>query len=339
MRLETIQKYVEANPDAKALFLVYPTYYGACADLKSIIEYAHSKDIVVMVDQAHGAHFSFSSTLPKSAAELGADLVVVSTHKTGGSLSQSAMLLHNEGLVKHHSIKKRVLMFHTTSPSYLMLASLESARKMLATEGDEIFSELVAECQKLKRALSKIPGLSVLDEHEGVETMTYDPTKIVVNVTRLGLDGFDVYDLMFEEYKIQMELAEPTLVLAVIGIGDTQETVWKLYDAFKELSDIYYGKSEPIDTPEEIVYVPPQVMSPRQAFYADKIPCKLLDAIGRIAAEAVMIYPPGIPICIPGELITAETIEEIIYCQENSDCVQKDSWEADCILVVDETGE
>ncbi|MCL2142506.1 MAG: aminotransferase class V-fold PLP-dependent enzyme [Methanimicrococcus sp.] len=339
MKLETIQKYVEANPDAKALFLVYPTYYGACSDLKSVIEYAHRKDIVVMVDQAHGAHFSFSSTLPKSAAELGADLVVVSTHKTGGSLSQSAMLLHNEGLVKYHSIKKRVLMFHTTSPSYLMLASLEAARKMLATQGEEIFSELVTECRKLKKAISKIPGLSVLDEDEDSETMTYDPTKIVVNVTRLGLDGFDVYDLMFEKYKIQLELAEPTLVLAVIGIGDTKETVWKLYDVFKDLSETYYGKSEPIDTPEEIIYVPPQVMSPRQAFYADKVPCKIRDAVGRVAAEAVMIYPPGIPICIPGELITAETVEEIIYCQENSDCVQKDSKEEDTILVIDDTGE
>jgi arginine/lysine/ornithine decarboxylase len=336
IKLKTIQKYVEAHPDAKALFLVYPTYYGACSDLKSIIDYAHSKNIVVMVDQAHGAHFSFSSRLPKSAAELGADVTVVSTHKTGGSLSQSAMLLHNEGLVKYHSIKKRVLMFHTTSPSYLLLASLEAARKMLATEGEDIFSELVTECQKLKKAISEIPGLIVLDENTGLEAMTYDPTKIVVNVTRLGLDGFDVYDLMFEKYKIQMELAEPTIVLAVIGIGDTKETVWKLYDAFKDLSETYYGKSDPIETLEDIVYVPPQVMSPRQAFYADKVPCKIREAVGRVAAEAVLIYPPGIPICIPGELMTADMVEEIIYCLENSNFVQKDSLETDTILVVDD---
>lgn len=336
MTLETIQKYVEANPDAKALFIVYPTYYGACADLKKIIEYAHSKDIVVMVDQAHGAHFSFSSSLPKSAAELGADLVVASTHKTGGSLTQSAMLLHNEGLVKYHSIKKRVLMFHTTSPSYLLMASLESSRKLLATEGESIFTELVHECRKLKKEISKIPGLSVLDENEGVASMTYDPTKIVINVTKLGLDGFDVYDIMFEKYGIQLELAEPTIVLAVIGIGDTKETIWKLADAFKDLAQTYYGKYEMLDIPEEIVYVPPQIMSPRQAFYADKISVKIGEAVGRTAAEAVMIYPPGIPICIPGELITAETIDEILYCQENSNCVQKDSKETDKILVVDE---
>ncbi|WNY28653.1 Arginine decarboxylase [Methanimicrococcus stummii] len=336
MTLKTIQKHVEENPDAKALFLVYPTYYGACADLEQIIEYAHSKDIVVMVDQAHGAHFSFSSALPKSAAELGADLVVASTHKTGGSLTQSAMLLHNEGLVKYHSIKKRVLMFHTTSPSYLLMASLESSRKLLATQGEEIFGELVHECRKLKKEISKIPGLSVLDEHEGVTTMTYDPTKIVINVTKLGLDGFDVYDIMFEKYGIQMELAEPTIVLAVIGIGDTKETIWKLADAFKDLSETYYGKYEMLDIPEEIVYVPPQIMSPRQAFYADKISIPIGEAVGHVAAEAVMIYPPGIPICIPGELITAETIDEILYCQENSNCVQKDSKEADKILVVDD---
>ncbi|MDL2261119.1 aminotransferase class V-fold PLP-dependent enzyme [Methanimicrococcus sp. OttesenSCG-928-J09] len=336
MTLQTIQKYVEENPDAKALFLVYPTYYGACADLERIIEYAHSKDIVVMVDQAHGAHFSFSSALPKSAAELGADLVVASTHKTGGSLTQSAMLLHNEGLVKYHSVKKRVLMFHTTSPSYLLLASLESARKLLATQGDAIFHELVHECRKLKKEISKIPGLSVLDENEGVESMSYDPTKIVINVTKLGLDGFDVYDIMFEKYGIQLELAEPTIVLAVIGVGDTKETIWKLADAFKDLAETYYGKYEMLDIPEEIVYVPPQKMSPRQAFYADKVSVEIGEAVGRIAAEAVMIYPPGIPICIPGELITAETIEEILYCQENSDCVQKDSKEKNHILVVDE---
>lgn len=336
MTLSTIRKYVEAHPDAKALFLVYPTYYGACADLEQIIEYAHSKDIVVMVDQAHGAHFSFSSALPKSAAELGADLVVASTHKTGGSLTQSAMLLHNEGLVKYHSIKKRVLMFHTTSPSYLLMASLESARKLLATQGDDIFFELVHECRKVKKEISKIPGLSVLDENEGVLSMSYDPTKIVINVTKLGLDGFDVYDIMFEKYGIQLELAEPTIVLAVIGIGDTKETVWKLADAFKDLSATYYGKYEILDIPEEIVYVPPQIMSPRHAFYADKVSVHIGEAVGRVAAEAVMIYPPGIPICIPGELITAETVDEILYCQENSNCVQKDSKEVDKILVVDD---
>ncbi|MDV0446527.1 Arginine decarboxylase [Methanosarcinaceae archaeon Ag5] len=334
MKLETIQYYVEENPDAKALFLVYPTYYGACCDLEAIVQYAHSKGIVVMVDQAHGAHFSFSSSLPKSAAEMGADLVVASTHKTGGSLTQSAMLLHNEGLVKYHSVKKRVLMFHTTSPSYLLMASLESARKMLATEGEEIFSELVTECKKLKKELNKIPGLSVLDDSYGVPTMSYDPTKIVINVTKLGLDGFDVYDIMFEKYGVQLELAEPTIVLAVIGIGDDKETVWKLYDVFADLAATYYGKYEIFGIPEETVHVPPQIMSPRQAFYSDKKAMKLEEAIGEVAAEAVMIYPPGIPICIPGELITPETVEEIIYCRENSACVQKDSREADRILVV-----
>lgn len=334
MTLQTIQKYVLANPDAKALFLVYPTYYGACFDLKQIIEYAHSKDIVVMVDQAHGAHFSFSSALPKSAAELGADLVVASTHKTGGSLTQSAMLLHSGNLVKYHSVKKRVLMLHTTSPSYLLMASLESARKLMATKGEEIFSELVHECRKVKKEISKIPGLSVLDETD-TDSMTYDPTKIVVNVTKLGLDGFDVYDIMFEKYGIQLELAEPAIVLAVIGIGDTKETVGKLADAFKDLSASYYGKYEMLDIPEDIVYVPPQIMSPRQAFYADKISVGINEAVGRVAAEAVMIYPPGIPICIPGELITADMADEILYCQKNSNCVQKDSKETGQILVVD----
>lgn len=334
MTLETVQKYIDENPDAKALFLIYPTYYGACCDLKEIIDYAHSKDIVVMVDQAHGAHFSFSSQLPKSATEFGADLVIASAHKTGGSLTQSAILLHNEGLVKYHSIKKRVLMFHTTSPSYLLMASLESSRKMLALEGEEIFGELVTECRKVKEEISKIPGLSVLDENIGVASMTYDPTKIVINVTQLGLDGFDVYDIMFEKYGIQLELAEPTIVLAVIGIGDTKETIWRLADAFRDLAETYYGKYEMLDIPEEIVYVPPQIMSPRQAFYADKTSVRISEAVGRIAAEAVMIYPPGIPICIPGELITAETVEEILYCQANSNCVQKDSREQDKILVV-----
>jgi Arginine/lysine/ornithine decarboxylases len=140
---------------------------------------------------------------------------------------------------------------------------------------------------------------------------------------------------MFEKYGIQLELAEPTIILAVIGIGDTKETVWKLVDAFRDLSETYYGKYEILDIPEEIVYVPPQIMSPRQAFYADKISVPFGEAIGRVAAEAVMIYPPGIPICIPGELITAEIIEEILYCQENSSGVQKDSKESDKILVVD----
>jgi arginine/lysine/ornithine decarboxylase len=225
-------------------------------------------------------------------------------------------------------------MFHTTSPSYLMMASLEASRKMLATQGEEIFGELVSECRKLKEEISKIPGLSVLDENKGVVSMIYDPTKIVINITNLGLDGFDVYDIMFEKYGIQLELAEPTIVLAVIGIGDTKETVWGLAEAFRDLAETYYGKYEILDIPEEIVYVPPQIMSPRQAFYADKTSIKINEAVGRVAAETVMLYPPGIPICIPGELITAETVDEILYCQVNSNCVQKDSREPDLILVV-----
>lgn len=328
-----VRRAIDENPDAKVLFLVYPTYYGACSDIRPIIEYAHSKGVAVLVDQAHGAHFSFSSSLPKSAAELGADLVVTSTHKTGGSLTQSAMLLHNEGLVKYHSIKKRVLMFHTTSPSYLLMASLESSRKMLALLGEEIYSELVWECKKAKKELSKIPGLIILDP-ETNQIPVYDPTKIVIKVTGLGLDGFDVYDIMFEKYGIQMELAEPTLVLAVIAIGDSRDTIHKLIDAFRDLSDTYYGKYEILDVPQERIRLPPLIMSPRQAFYSEKKAVSFEDAVGEIAAEAVMIYPPGIPLCIPGERITSETIAEICYCKDNCSCMQKDSIEADKILVV-----
>lgn len=326
---------IDENPDAKVLFLVYPTYYGACSNIKAVIDYAHSKGVIVLVDQAHGAHFSFSSALPKSAAELGADLVVTSTHKTGGSLTQSAMLLHNEGFVKYHSIKKRVLMFHTTSPSYILMASLESSRKLLATEGEEIFSELAWECKKAKKELSKIPGLVVLNPNSNSSaTHKYDPTKIVIKVTGLGLDGFDVYDIMFEKYGIQMELAEPTLVLAVIAIGDSKETIHKLVDAFKDLSDTYYGKYEPLVVPQERIRIPPSIMSPRQAFYSEKKAVNIEDAIGEVAAEAVMIYPPGIPLCVPGERITSETIAEICYCKDNCSCMQKDSIEPDKILVV-----
>lgn len=336
--LDTVRRAIEENPDAKILFLVYPTYYGACTDIKSIIDYAHSKGVIVLVDQAHGAHFSFCSKLPKSAAELGADLVITSTHKTGGSLTQTAMLLHNEGLVKYHSIKKRVIMFHTTSPSYLLMASLESSRKMLATEGEEIFTELAYECRKAKRELAKIPGLVIqdpdIDETTGVRSMIYDPTKILINVTGLGLDGFDVYDIMSEKYGIQMELAEPMLVLAVVGIGDNAGTIGRLVDAFRDLSETYYGKYEPIAVPQDRISVPPLVMSPRQAFYSDKKAISFEDAIGEIAAEAVMIYPPGIPLCIPGEKITGETLAEICYCKDNCSCMIKDSFEPDKILVV-----
>lgn len=336
--LAAVRRSIEEHPDAKVLFLVYPTYYGACTDIKEIIDYAHSKGVIVLVDQAHGAHFSFCSKLPESAAALGADLVITSTHKTGGSFTQSAILLHNEGLVKYHSIKKRVLMFHTTSPSYLLMASLESSRKMMATQGEEIFTELVHECRKAKRELAKIPGIVVqdpdIDPATGVGTMVYDPTKILINVTGLGLDGFDVYDIMFEKYGIQMELAEPMLVLAVIGIGDSKETITRLVDAFRDLSATYYGKYDPVSVPQDRIPVPPLAMSPRQAFYSEKKAVRFEDAVGEIAAEAVMIYPPGIPLCIPGEKITSETIAEICYCKDNCSCMQKDSIESDKILVV-----
>ncbi len=308
---ETVLEALDQNPDAKALFIINPTYFGVACDLRRIIQLSHRKGVPVIVDQAHGAHLSFHYDLPESAAELGADLTTISMHKTAGSLTQSSVLLYNKGLIDKNKVRDTINLMQTTSASYLLMSSLDITRSHLAVHGEELYEEMLKLCRDAIQRLQNIPGIQVFDETfiNGEGVFDVDETKIVVKVNELGLSGFEAYDIMKRDYNIQLELGETYVVLAVVGVGDTEQTIEKLVDAFADLSKRFYGTQPVFKQDIKYIFNRPKTRAlPRDAYYSPKITMKIDDAVGQICGESVMIYPPGIPLIIPGEVITDDIV-------------------------------
>lgn len=311
---ETVKKTIDENEDAKGIFIVNPTYYGVSSDLEKIIAYAHEKRIAVLVDEAHGAHFNFHKDLPQSAAHLGADLVAVSIHKTGGSLTQSSVLLLNEGLIDRKYVRTIINVSQTTSASYLLMSSLDVARKNLVINGQEILSNVLALVRDARARINNIDGFYAFGKEliNGKGVYKFDETKLSINVYGLGMTGFEVYNILRDKYNIQMELGDLKNVLAIISLGDTSIQMEKLISALEEISKDSF-KEEEKHIADLSVVSGESVMLPRDAFYYPKKNVRISDAAGEISGEAIMVYPPGIPLLAPGELITEELIQRIEY--------------------------
>ena len=339
MPYANVLKAVRENPDAKALFIVNPTYFGAVSDLRSIIRLCHRKRIVVLVDEAHGAHFPFHPDFPDEAMALGADLSTVSMHKTAGSLTQSSVLLLNERHLTRHQVRAAVNLMQTTSGSYLLMGSLDLARRKLMLEGRALFDSLLPAVEQAKARIAKIPGLSVLtrDNLNGSGMYDYDETKIVVRVNGLGLTGFEAYEILKNDYNVQMELAETYVVLAIVGVGDDESTLSRLCDALEDLSRRFHGQREPVSVKLSGFFEKPKsIVNPRDAWYAPKRVVKLTESVGEVSGEAVMIYPPGIPLVIPGERITEATVEHYRFYLRNHCTVLTDENEEGMITILGE---
>lgn len=312
--LESVEMAIAKNSDAKAILLINPTYYGATSDIKKIIKLAHRHGIAVLLDEAHGAHLNFHSDLPISGMEVGGDMSAVSLHKTGGSLSQSSVLLLNEGLVDKNTVRTTLNLMQTTSASYLLMTSLDIARKMLATEGEKVLSKTLKLARYAREEINKIKGLYAFGKEligdPGV--YNFDETKLGINVSGLGMSGFRAYDLLRDEYNIQMELGDAYNILGILSVGDTVESIQALVDALKDISSRYRGDNNRFQK-KKILENPEVIVSPRNAFYARKKFVRLEEAEGEISGESIMAYPPGIPIVTPGERISSEMIEYIRF--------------------------
>lgn len=342
IKAESVKEAIKAHPDTKALFVINPTYFGVTSDLRKIIKLCHRHNIAVLVDEAHGAHLPFHPYLPDCAMKLGADLSTASLHKTAGSLTQSSALFHNEGLIDLDKIRGTINLMQTTSASYLLLASMDIARSALATKGRKIFTKLLKSCTDAKARLSNIDGISVIsedyiDEKDEHGIYDFDETKFVIKVNELGLSGFSVYKIMKDEYNIQLELAESYVVLAVASVGDTDESINALVLAFEDLSKRYYGKNEPyIVEITRFFEKPKTIVLPRDAYFSPKSTLNIDKALGQICGESIMIYPPGIPLIIPGELITEKIISSYKYYLEQDCIVMNDAEEPGIIKVLGE---
>ncbi|QOR35540.1 aminotransferase class I/II-fold pyridoxal phosphate-dependent enzyme [Clostridium sp. 'deep sea'] len=326
--LKAVQEAVKLHPDSKAIFLMNPTYFGVVSDLKSIVEFAHKKNIAVLVDEAHGAHFPFHDKLPCNAMSVGADMATVSMHKTAGSLTQSSVLLLNQGILKKNTVRNVVNLMQTSSASYLLMASLDIARKNLVINGYQLYNKLLKEINLLKKSINDIDGLSTIDQLivECPGVFNYDDTKIVIKVNELGLSGFELYDILFKEYNIQVELAESYVVLAIVGVGDNEKSFENLLKALKDISKRYYNKLPAYKINiSNFLKEPVSRITPRKAHYLEKQIVKIEESVNRISGESIMIYPPGIPLVIPGEIITKEIVAHYQFYKNNN-----------CVLVNDE---
>lgn len=314
MTLTDIQKAIQAHPDAKAILVNNPTYYGICSDLKGIVELAHQHGIKVLVDEAHGCHFYFGDDLPISAMAAGADMAAVSVHKTGGSLTQSSILLLGPGVDRHY-VRQVINLTQTTSASYLLLASLDAARKNLVANGREIFQKSLQMAQYARDEINKLGDYYAYgpDLIDGQAVYDFDRTKLSIYTKGTGLTGIEVYDRLRDDYNIQIELGDLANILAILSAGDRLVDIERLIAA---LADIQRDQADADHSLIDFDYIEPQLkMTPQDAFYAECQALPLTQAAGRVSGEFIMAYPPGIPILAPGELITEAVIAYTAYAK------------------------
>jgi arginine/lysine/ornithine decarboxylase len=315
MKVSGVERAIRENPDAVAVLVNNPTYYGICSDLRSIVKLAHQSGMKVLVDEAHGTHFYFGENMPLSAMAAGADMASVSMHKSGGSLTQSSFLLTGPGMNPGH-VRQIINLTQTTSASYLLLASLDISRRNLALRGRKEFEKVTALAEYARREINRIGGYYAYTSEliNGDSIYDFDKTKLTVNTLGIGLAGIEVYDILRDEYDIQMELGDIANVLAYISIGDRERDMERLISAFAEIRRKYSRDNTGMFTQE---YIEPRVaVSPQNAFYAEKESLPIGETRGRICSEFVMCYPPGIPILAPGEEITEEILAYIAYAKE-----------------------
>lgn len=310
---ETVEKTLKENPDAKAVLIINPTYYGVATDIKKIATIVHSYDIPLIVDEAHGPHLGFNDKLPMSAIEAGADICCQSTHKIIGALTQCSLLHVCSKRISVHRVQQMLSLLQTTSPSYILMASLDCARRQIALHGEELLDKSISLANYAREEINKIPGFYSFGKeiigNPGVFAL--DPTKITITCRDLGITGFQLDMILSDKYHIQLELSDLYNGLAVSSFGDTKENIEALINALKEISNEYENnenkKSDFIDIPA----IPEQVKIPRDAFNSEKVVLPLNDSKGRISGEFLLAYPPGIPVLCPGEIITEEIINYI----------------------------
>ena len=315
MSLKQLERTIECTPDAKAILVNNPTYYGICSDLRSIVKLAHEHNMLVIADEAHGTHFYFGEGLPVSAMAAGAVMAAVSMHKSGGSLTQSSLLLAGSRVNGDH-VRQIINLTQTTSASYLLLSSLDISRRNLALRGKEAFARVIELADYAREEINDVGGWYAYGRElvNGDSIFDFDRTKLSVYTLDVGLAGIEVYDILRDEYDIQIEFGDLGNILAYLSIGDRKRDVERLVSAMSEIRRLYEKDRTGMMENE---YISPVVaVTPQYAFYSPKQSLPLEETAGRICSEFVMCYPPGIPILAPGERVTSKILDYIRYAKE-----------------------
>lgn len=305
LTLETLRRAIEKFPQVKALLATSPNYYGVAADLSAMAEILHAAGMLLLVDEAHGAHLQFSESLPPSAMDAGADLAAQSTHKLLGSMTQTSMLMVRSRFAE--KARRAASLLQSTSPNYLLLASLDIARLQMAQDGRAKIAAALELSKALRAEINSIGGLSAFG---AVKNFSLDLTKVTVNVEGLGLTGIEAEKILRHELKIQCELSDAFNVLFLITYADTCATASKLAAALRKLAAVR-KPAAPIKLLELPAEISMAEISPREIFFAEGVSVALDESIGGICAEEVTFYPPGIPILSFGERITAAAVDYI----------------------------
>src|SRR3990172_1474673 len=308
---EDVKEVIDEHPDAKAIFLTSPNYYGITADLDRIIPYAHKRGLIVVIDEAHGPHLKFHPELPTSAMEAGADMCVQSTHKIIGGMTQSSMLHVKRERVNISTLRNVLKMAQSTSPSYILMASLDLARMQMATEGSKLLSRALELARKARKRINRIKGLSCFGKEilEEGEMGGLDETKLTITVKELGLSGYEVSQLLNHRFNIQVEMADPFHILVIVSIGDRQDDLDSLVSALEDIALTENQlKLTSIDDIQLPVFDNKVAMTPRDAFFDKNRFVAVNESAGRICSEIITVYPPGIPILVPGEIISEEMV-------------------------------
>ena len=314
MQRGQVEKAIREHPDAVAVLVNNPTYYGVCSDLRAIVKMAHAAGMYCLADEAHGTHFYFGDAMPVSAMKAGADMAAVSMHKSGGSLTQSSLLLIGPRVNAGH-VRQIINLTQTTSGSYLLMSSLDISRRNLALRGREVFAKVVSMADYAREEINAIGGYYAFGRElvNGNSVFDFDPTKLSVHTRDIGLAGIEVYDILRDEYDIQIEFGDIGNILAYLSIGDRYQELERLVSALAEIRRRYQTDSSGLLSQE---YIDPEVVtSPQEAFYAEKRSLPLHESAGCVCSEFVMCYPPGIPILAPGERITPEILDYIAYAK------------------------
>lgn len=315
MSVAGVKEAIASHPGAKAVLVNNPTYYGVCSDLREIVKTAHEAGMKVLVDEAHGTHFYFGEGLPAAAMDAGADMAAVSMHKTGGSLTQSSFLLCGAGIEAGY-VRQIINLTQTTSGSYLLMSSLDLSRRNLVFHGKEIFRKVLEYAEYARGEINEIGGFYAFSKEllDGGAFYDFDRTKLSVHTRDVGLAGIEVYDILRDDYGIQIEFGDIGNILAILSVGDRSLEIERLISALSEIKRLYAG--DPAGMFDHEYITPEIILSPQKAFYSEKKSLPIPETGQMVCGEFVMCYPPGIPILAPGERITGEILDYILYAKE-----------------------
>lgn len=319
--IDAVEKLLDEHPDAKAIHITSPNYYGVMSNVSAIRQLTLQRGIPLLIDEAHGSHLRFHRDLPISATTLRADIIIQSTHKTQGALTQASMLhVNDNGLVNLSRIGQILSLLQSSSPNSILLASLDAARSQIATEGNEKLTRVIKLANDARKTIRNMKNLWCYgDDLIGVGGIsTFDPTKLIIRVSKTGFTGFQAFSFLQEKHRIDAEFADLKHIICSISLADNRTTIDELLDALQDLSDESRQINDEIDSfIEPPKGLPAVTISPRDAYFAPQTLSIPIDqAVGKTLIESVIPYPPGVPLLVPGEIIEQCHVDFIHYLLE-----------------------